>query len=255
MPWLGMSQCHSATTAGMPVSRALDLTRQYLEALLRAAESANTGRRVFVLASHSCLRFLIELVSDAVNSGLRDRFLPEEDPGEVAERLSEQLFSILVTLPPGIDMSVPLTLELVEDHGDFEDTNWLAIVPVEIEEDRTIDGQLAGTTVTRAAIADYLSSAPLALSARGQVPDRFDAAAPRIPIGYRTDGVWVWSIEAERYVARHGMPLPDELVDRIVRLGAPPPVSEDIRHQAVEVLKASSGESKNNPRTETGSEG
>lgn len=107
----------------------------------------------------------------------------------------------------------------------------LQIVTIDVERS-SLDASLPAS-LTSAGVVAYLTAAPLVLSARGQVEDQRDPTAKRIPIGFRSDGAWVWSLEAERYVERDGMPLPEAFLGRIAQLGTPPELSDERRHEIV----------------------
>lgn len=78
--------------------------------------------------------------------------------------------------------------------------------------------------VERRRLLGYLSGAPLVLRAHGLEPDPLDAAGePVVPVGYRTDGVWVWQEAVEYYLRRYGVAPEDDLVAHIERCGYRPP--------------------------------
>jgi hypothetical protein len=58
----------------------------------------------------------------------------------------------------------------------------------------------------------YLSKAPAALATASLDVDRVDPAEGRVvPMGFRTDGVWLWSEELTYYLDRYGYAPPVEL--------------------------------------------
>lgn len=110
------------------------------------------------------------------------------------------------------------------------------IVPVLVGGPDDLNAQLSLRSLDRAVVVSYLASAPVVLAARSVRADRRDPAAEPIPMGFRSDGRWIWSFEAHRYAERDGMRLPDALLDRIAGLVRPPEVSDETRHAAVEAL-------------------
>ena len=127
----------------------------------------------------------------------------------------------------------------VESSEPYE-TRQLRIVPIDTRE-ADFEANLPGS-LTRADVMAYLLAAPLVLSARGQVEDQRDPTAKRVPIGFRSDGEWVWSLEAERYVERDGMSLPAEFLAHIADLGRPPKLAEDRHHQIVSFITSGGGD-------------
>jgi len=70
----------------------------------------------------------------------------------------------------------------------------------------------------RHAILKYLDGAPLALSGRGLAVDRLsDDDEPVIPLGYRTDGRWVWHTSVPYYLRKYHVSPALPLVDHIRR--------------------------------------
>ena len=69
----------------------------------------------------------------------------------------------------------------------------------------------------RTRVADYLrAGVPLLMTTERDV-DRVDAGrGRRVPLGYRTDGDWVWSESLAYYVAEHGV-APEQPLYRHIR--------------------------------------
>lgn len=66
------------------------------------------------------------------------------------------------------------------------------------------------------AIVDYLRNAPLVLSSRGLSDDLLDGGdEPMVPMGFHTDGRWVWPSATGYYLDKHQVPPVVELVDHI----------------------------------------
>jgi hypothetical protein len=76
----------------------------------------------------------------------------------------------------------------------------------------------------RAAIGRYLTEAPLVIRAAGLEPDPLDPSrGPVVPVGYRTDGVWVWQEATAYYLAERWVAPEDGLLEQIERAGFTPP--------------------------------
>ncbi|MGH3864351.1 hypothetical protein [Actinokineospora sp.] len=66
------------------------------------------------------------------------------------------------------------------------------------------------------AILHYLENAPLVLSSRGRTEDELaDTSEPSVPMGFHTDGRWIWPSAAAYYLREHDVPPVLELVDHI----------------------------------------
>ncbi|HVK20383.1 MAG TPA: glycohydrolase toxin TNT-related protein [Actinokineospora sp.] len=65
------------------------------------------------------------------------------------------------------------------------------------------------------AIERYLQDAPLVLSSRGLSADLITGDEAKVPMGYHTDGRWVWSSATAYYLREHDIPPMLELVDHI----------------------------------------
>src|SRR3954452_7181011 len=58
----------------------------------------------------------------------------------------------------------------------------------------------------------YLRGAPAAMATAARDVDRVDPAEGRVvPMGFRTDGVWLWSEELTYYLDRYGFAPPEGL--------------------------------------------
>jgi hypothetical protein len=76
----------------------------------------------------------------------------------------------------------------------------------------------------RAALVRYLTGAPLVVRAPGLEADPLDPGrGPAVPVGYRSDGVWVWQEATAYYVAERWVAPEDDLLDHIERTGYTPP--------------------------------
>lgn len=105
-----------------------------------------------------------------------------------------------------------------------------------------LDDQLAASHLDVAQVVSHLKAGALVLSARGTVPDRYDPAAPPIPIAYLTDGLWVWSWATACYVERYRTSLPTEFLSDVAMeapiAGYPNEVSESALQEALAVVKS-----------------
>jgi hypothetical protein len=78
----------------------------------------------------------------------------------------------------------------------------------------------------RSALVGYLDSAPLVVRAAGLEVDPLDPAAGRVvPLGYRSDGVWVWQEASAYYLRSRGVAPDEEFVAHIVAAGYRAPES------------------------------
>jgi hypothetical protein len=95
----------------------------------------------------------------------------------------------------------------------------------------------------RSALAGYLDSAPMVVRASGFEVDPLDPDAGRVvPLGYRTDGVWVWQEASAYYLRTRGVAPDDALVAHAASLGyeAPGSVSDDVADAATELALTAS---------------
>jgi hypothetical protein len=111
-------------------------------------------------------------------------------------------------------------------------------VPVRLDVDAAERKPLVHVGLDREQVVSYLTRCPIVFSARGTTPDRVSPDAAPIPIGFRTDGSWIWPLEAEAYVTRYGMTLPNEFLDRIRMHGQPPQVSARVAEAALQWILA-----------------
>nr|WP_042188910.1 glycohydrolase toxin TNT-related protein [Kibdelosporangium sp. MJ126-NF4]CEL18535.1 hypothetical protein [Kibdelosporangium sp. MJ126-NF4]CTQ98019.1 hypothetical protein [Kibdelosporangium sp. MJ126-NF4] len=69
--------------------------------------------------------------------------------------------------------------------------------------------------VEQQAVLEYLRSAPLVLSARGFARDELAGTDNAVPMGFHTDGQFVWSSASGYYLEKHGVPPALALVEHI----------------------------------------
>ena len=116
-----------------------------------------------------------------------------------------------VTGVPGPDSAVPVPLRVaaVFDAVDDEGRPYFSA-----DRRRVVDpGE-------REALAKYLESAPLVVRASGFEVDPLNPGAGRVvPLGYRTDGVWVWQQAAAYYLRSRGAAPDEDLVRHIESVG------------------------------------
>ncbi|WP_157995825.1 hypothetical protein [Thermomonospora amylolytica] len=95
----------------------------------------------------------------------------------------------------------------------------------------------------RQALIDYLEQGAVVVGSRGFEPDMLDPARPpRVPTGYRTDGVWVWPDAVPYYLRTHDVPPQPDLVAHIQTRGFRiPQATEDSRGIAAETVAAATG--------------
>ena len=116
-----------------------------------------------------------------------------------------------MTAPQPVRFRIAPVFDAVDDAGRpyFSPDRW-----------RVVDG------ATRARLVAYLSDAPMAVRAYGLEPDPLDPSrGPAVPVGYRTDGVWVWQEAAGYYLESLGVAPEDDLVAHIASAGYTPPPS------------------------------
>jgi hypothetical protein len=89
-------------------------------------------------------------------------------------------------------------------------------------------------------ILGYLEACPVVLSARSYDVDRFvPDGAPRVPLNFHTDGVWVWPGAVSYYLREHDLPVdPDLLAHLRARRFSAPEVDEPARARAVAAVTA-----------------
>jgi hypothetical protein len=97
----------------------------------------------------------------------------------------------------------------------------------------------------------YLTGAPLALRAHGLEPDPLDASRGHVvPVGYRTDGSWVWQESSGYYLDSYGVAPEDEFVAHIERVGYVPPLElpDEVLNQAADAALAPASPKPPSPR-------
>jgi len=103
----------------------------------------------------------------------------------------------------------------------------------------------------RERLADYLRGAPLALRAAGfEVDPRDPGRGPVVPLGYRTDGEWVWQEASGYYLLTYGVAPEDALLAHIEQHDHTPPAQlpDDVRNAAADAaLTGESGEASRQP--------
>jgi hypothetical protein len=78
----------------------------------------------------------------------------------------------------------------------------------------------------RAALLRYLTGAPLVIRAAGLEPDPLDPSrGPAVPVGYRSDGVWVWQEATAYYLAERWVAPEDDLLAHIEGNDFTPPAT------------------------------
>jgi hypothetical protein len=89
----------------------------------------------------------------------------------------------------------------------------------------------------RTRLLSYLNGAPLVVRAHGLEPDPLDPTAGRtVPIGFQTDGVWIWQEATAYYLQRYGIAPEDDLVAHIEAAGYAPPAQlpDDVLNAAAD---------------------
>jgi hypothetical protein len=86
----------------------------------------------------------------------------------------------------------------------------------------------------------YLRSAELVVNTPGAMNDVLDVSrVAAVPVGFRSDGEWVWSDAVAYYLKRHGLaPEPDLLAHILTRTSPPGRLSRLTRHRALATLFA-----------------
>ncbi|GAA1741414.1 hypothetical protein [Luedemannella helvata] len=103
---------------------------------------------------------------------------------------------------------------------------------------RVLDG------AERARLVSYLTDAPLVVRAHGLEPDPLDPSAGRVvPIGFQTDGVWIWQEAAAYYLRRYGIAPEDDLVAHIEAAGysAPTQLPREVLDAAADAALGPAG--------------
>lgn len=86
----------------------------------------------------------------------------------------------------------------------------------------------------RQQVLDYLNTAHVVMGGRGFDQDLFDPNGTRdVPAAFHTDGTWIWPAALPHYLAKHGVPPEQELVDHIRAAGfTPPELDQDAKDAA-----------------------
>ena len=89
----------------------------------------------------------------------------------------------------------------------------------------------------------YLRSGELVLNTPGALDDVLDPARLGVvPVGFRSDGRWIWPDAVAYYLKRHGLaPEPDLVAHVLARSGPPDPLNRLTRHRVFTTLFAPTG--------------
>ena len=69
-------------------------------------------------------------------------------------------------------------------------------------------------------ILGFLNGGTGLIAAAGYDVDRIDPDAPAcVPIGYRTDGDWIWGAELKYYLSNHGVLPPADFIEHMAEKG------------------------------------
>ena len=87
-------------------------------------------------------------------------------------------------------------------------------------------------------VLDYLNGAHLIMGGRGFDPDLYDPNGARdVPAAFHTDGTWIWPASLPHYLAKHGVPPEQDIVDHIRANGfTPPELDQDAKDAAYTAL-------------------
>jgi hypothetical protein len=85
-------------------------------------------------------------------------------------------------------------------------------------------------TVLKARLLEFLRGGGVVLQAPGLRSDRLDASAPAaVPLGYLSDGEWIWPLELAYYLETHDLLPEDALLEHARERGfqaaQPPPTA------------------------------
>jgi hypothetical protein len=91
-------------------------------------------------------------------------------------------------------------------------------------------------------VLGYLRSGELILNPPGALDDVLDSSRPgAVPIGFRSDGRWVWPEAVAYYLKRHDVAPEPDLVAHVLARSAPPgPLNRLTRHRVLSTLFAPS---------------
>jgi hypothetical protein len=103
-------------------------------------------------------------------------------------------------------------------------------------------GYLTNAT-RRERVLTYLRAGAPVWQGEGAEPDAFDPLHPRtVPVGFRTDGRWIWPEAVAYYLERYHVAPEPEFADRINRYGYMcPPVTATTVETALKALRERSG--------------
>jgi hypothetical protein len=89
----------------------------------------------------------------------------------------------------------------------------------------------------------YLRSGEVVLNVPGAMDDVLDAGrVAAVPVGFRSDGRWIWPDAVSYYLKRHGLAPEPDLVAYALAASTPPgPLSRLTRHRALTTLFAPTG--------------
>jgi hypothetical protein len=90
----------------------------------------------------------------------------------------------------------------------------------------------------RERVVRYMENAPLVLRAPGLIQDVVEPAlGKRVPVGFHSDGSWVWPAAATYYLRNHSLSLPAVFTDHVLAMGSPPDeLSRAAEVEALELL-------------------
>ena len=88
-------------------------------------------------------------------------------------------------------------------------------------------------------VLGFLDSGSLVTRGIEPSPDRHDPAAPpRVPVGFRTDGEWLWALGNAFYVRTYDQPIDPDLLEHIRAKGYhAAEVGRDVIGEALRVLE------------------
>lgn len=91
----------------------------------------------------------------------------------------------------------------------------------------------------KARVLDFLQGGGVVLRSPGLREDRLDPTQPpRVPLGYLSDGEWIWPLEMAYYLERHGVLPEDEFLEHMRARGFEAPEPElEVLMQASRLLR------------------
>ena len=94
----------------------------------------------------------------------------------------------------------------------------------------------------REQVLAYLRDGEPVLDTPGALDDVFDGRLGKVPVGFRSDGRWVWPDAVAYYLEHHGLaPEPDLVAHVLARSGPPDPLNRLTRHRVLTTLFAPTG--------------